>query len=143
MSSKHLFAQERPYRNSLVIHVARPGGKNAVGIAWSDILEYAGISKKTTLQPSGSVTEMIDSGEVDEFDDPIMIPETTEVVGVGQISDAEAAQILAGELLEVSGIVKLSGSPSTAELNKLAVRMYDDWQSKMIQQHQYCGHTQG
>jgi len=143
MTGKRLFEKIGPNKYRLVIHRAIPTGSNAVDVQWSDILEHEGISKRTVLRPSVKTTVMVDSGEVDEFDEPIMVPETTEAVGVGQISDAGMAQITSGVRFEVSGVVKLSGKPTQASLNKLATRMFNDWQSKMIIKYNYYGHIQG
>lgn len=144
MADKHLFGRVRPDRNKLILHKAIPNGNNRVGISWADILVYAGISKRTELRASTKVIVMVDSGQVDpETGDPIMIPETTETVGVGQISDAERALIDSGDLMEISGVVKLDDAADADALDILADRLYSDWQAMMVEKYNYCGHTQG
>ena len=142
MAGKHLFEKVAPNRYRLVVHRAVPAGNNAVGKKWSDVLEVEGIAGKTVLAASTKTTVMIDSGEVDEFDDPIMVPETTETVGLGQISDAEHAQIQDGTRFEVVGVIKLSGQPTKASLAKSATRMFNDWQTKTKEKYNLYGHTQ-
>ncbi|KKN07934.1 hypothetical protein LCGC14_1061880 [marine sediment metagenome] len=142
MAGKHLFEQVKPDRYRLIVHRAVPTGNNAVSQKWSDVLSHEGITGKTLLRPSIKTTVMVDSGKVDEFGDPIMIPETTETVEMGQISDAEKAQIDSGARFEAAGVVKLSGQPTQASLNKSATRMYNDWQAKMMNKYNLFGHTQ-
>lgn len=142
MAAKHLFEQVAPDRYKLILHRVIPTGNNAVSKKWSGVLAAEGITGKTVLSASTKTTVMVDSGEVDEFDDPIMIPETTETVGVGQISDAEVAQIQDGSRFEIVGVVKLAGQPTQASLTKSATRMFDDWQAKMKQKYDLYGHTQ-
>lgn len=142
MAGKHLFEQVKPNNYRLVIHRAIPAGNNAVSKKWSDVLAAEGITGKTILSASTKTTIMVDSGEVDEFDDPIMVPETTEAVGVGQISDAEAVQIQDGSRFEIVGVVKLSGQPTQVSLTKSATVMFADWQHKMKQKYDLYGHTQ-
>ena len=142
MAGKHLFEQVKANRYRLVIHRAIPTGNNAVAKKWADVLAHEGFTGKTTLRPSTKTTVMVDSGEVDEFDDPIMVAEIVETVEMGQISDAEKAQIDSGARFEVVGVVKLSGQPTQASLSKSATRMYNDWQAKMKQKYNLFGHTQ-
>ena len=142
MAGKHLFEQRKPNHYRLVVHRAIPTGNNAVAKKWSDVLAHEGISGKTTLRPSTKTTVMVDSGEVDEFDDPIMVAEIVETVEMGQISDAEKAQIDSGARFEVVGMVKLSGQPTQASLSRSATVMYNDWQSKMKLKYNLFGHTQ-
>ena len=143
MAGKHLFEKTGPNKYRLILHRAIPAGNNAVSVAWSDTLAHEGITGRTALTASTKITVMVDSGEVDEFDEPIMIPETTETVGVGQISDAEYAQIQDGARFEIVGVVKLSEKPTQASLNKSATRMYNDWQAKMVEKYNLFGHIQG
>ena len=134
------------------MHFNTPPGNNSVGVAWADILEHVGISKKTELQRSGKImvdsgeTEMVDSGEVDEYDEPIMIEVPImveeELVDLGQISDAEYAEIMAGTKIELSSLVKLDDDPSPAAVNKLSERFWNDWSSQMAEKYRYYGHTQ-
>lgn len=144
MADKHLFGRVSPGRNKLILHKAISNGNNKVGISWADILVYAGISKRTELSESTKVTVMVDSGQDDpETGDPIMIPETTETVGVGQISDNERALIASGNVMEISGVVKLDDNVDADALDILADRLYKDWQAMMVEKYNYCGHTQG
>lgn len=152
MAGEHIFEQPEPDRYRLVMHFNVPGGNNSAGVSWSDVLEHAGISKKTELRPSTKAmvdsgeTEMVDSGEVDGNGDPIMIEVPImveqEVVDVGQISDAEHAEIMAGTKIELSGLVKLDGDPSVAAVNKLSERFWNDWSKQMAEKYRYYGHTQ-
>ena len=161
MAGKHLFDKTGASKYRLVIHRAIPDGSNAVDVAWADILEHEGISRRTALQNSTKITSIVNvldgNGDpipiLDENDDPILDgngdplylteTQTDEVVGVGQISDAEKAQIQSGARFEVTGVVKLSGKPTQASLNKSATRMFNDWQSKMIEKYNLVGHIQG
>jgi len=142
MAGKHLFEKTGPNKYRLVVHRAIPTGSNAVSKKWSDVLATEGITGKTALAPSIKTTVMVDSGQVDGNGDPIMVPETTETVGIGQISDAEYAQIQSGARFEVVDTVKLSGQPTQASLTKSATRMFNDWQSKMKEKYNLYGHTQ-
>jgi len=142
MAGKHLFEQTKPNHYRLVIHRAIPTGSNAVSQKWSDVLAAEGITGKTVLSASTKTTVMVDSGEVDEFDDPIMVPETIETVGIGQISDAEKAQIDDGSRFEVVDTVKLSGQPTPGSLNRSTTRMFNHWQAKMKAKYDLYGHTQ-
>lgn len=161
MAGKHLFEKIGASRYTLIVHRAIPTGSNAVDVKWADILEYAGITNRTKLQPSGKITSVVnvldgngdpiplldenDDPVVDENGDPVYQTETQidEVVGVGQISDAEKAQIQSGARFEVVGTVKLSGKPTQASLTKSATRMFNDYVSKMKEKYNYCGQTQG
>jgi hypothetical protein len=137
MAGEHVFEKVRR-KTRVVIHVAMPGGNNSVGVPWADVLEHTGYSKKTQL--AESTKTMVDSGEVDEEENPIMVEEET--VGVGQISDAERADIMAGNVLEFQAMVKLPDNATIATMNKLAARAWDDWSDEMIKMYSNYGHTQ-
>lgn len=160
MAGKHLFEQGKPNRYRLVLHRVIPTGNNKVNKKWSDVLAAEGITGKTALSPSTKVTSIVnvldgkgdpipvldEFGEpvLDEKDDPVYQTETQidEVVGIGQISDAEKAQIDDGSRFEIVGVVKLSGQPTQASLTKSATVMFADWQHKMKQKYDLYGHTQ-
>lgn len=123
MAGEHVFEQPQKDRFRMVMHVDMPGGNNSAGESWADALEHASVSKSTCL--SRSTWE----GEV-------------ETVGIGQISDAEYDEIMAGTKLEVCGIVKLDDDPSPVAVNILAERLWNDWSARMAETYRYYGHTQ-
>lgn len=137
MSGEHVF-EKSGRLTRVVIHVAMPGGNNNVGVSWADVLEKEGLSKKTTL--ATSTKTMVDSGEVDGEGNPIMVEE--EMVEAGQISDAERADILAGDVLEFEDRVKLPPDPTAAALNKLSTGSWADWSGSMADKYRNYGHTQ-
>ncbi len=117
MAAIHLFGRVGPDRNKVIIHVVVPGGNNAVGVSWADVLENVGISHQTSLRVAEG--------------DP----------GIGEISAAEKALIDIGDLMEIPGVIKLDDDTDEAGLTILATRMYTCWESKMAEKYNYYGFT--
>ena len=138
MAGEHILEQPKADKFRTVMHFDMPGGNNSANVSWADVLDHAGISKKTMLQRSTKT--MVDSGEVDEEDNPIMVE--VETVGVGQIGDEEYAEIMAGTKIELVGILKLDGDPSVEAINVLSQRYWSTWSAKMVERYRYYGHTQ-
>ncbi len=161
MARNHLLEQHSVDMNKLITHRRPPLGRNEAGVLWTDVLEYAHINKRTELRDSTKIVSVVnvldEDGDpipvLDEDQDPILddggnpVYQTTdqvdEVVGLGQISDAEKARIVAGEIIEVSGTVKLDGDSRPSSIIILSRRMYDDWETRFFEKYQHCGQTQG
>ena len=143
MAIMHILDATKQDTYNVLIHYNIPDISNSAGVPWTELLLRVGVAGKTQLQASVKTTEMVDSGEVDELGDPIMVPETTEVVGCGQMSDAERALIDAGTKVEIPGQIKFSGTLNAAGLTKLAGNVVSDWQTRMIEKYRWYGKTRG
>lgn len=78
---------------SVVLHSVMPAGNNSVGVSWKDANLNSG-SQGTTVLSEGT--------------------------GAGQITTAEKANIEAGDVLEVTGLIPVeSGGATPASINEL------------------------
>ncbi len=161
MARNHLLEQTTIDHNRLITHRVPPRGQNQADVSWVDLLKYAGISGRTELKQSTktvSVVNVLDENDnpiplLDENEDPILddddnpVYQTTEhvdeVVELGQMSDEERARIVSGEIIEVSGIVKVDHDSRASSIITLSRRMYADWEARFFERYQHCGLNQG
>jgi len=99
-----------------VLHAPVPPGKNAAGYKWKEILLATGQTGHSSL---------------------------TEGDGPGQITAAELAQIVAGEVIELSTSVRIeSCGGSAAGIRKLVSKALKQHRDALQARYQYYGTTQ-
>jgi hypothetical protein len=101
-----------------IIHFAVPAGNNAVGNTWKSCIAASGGTKSTAMSIGN---------------------------GVGQITQAEADQIAAGDVLEVSTTIgrKANGSaPTSQDITTLVDAVITQTQLDYAARLQYYGYTQ-
>lgn len=100
---------------SVILHTSTPGGSNSAGKSWSDILVAMGMQ-----------TSMIVG------------------TGPGQITQAEANSIAAGDTIEiVASILVESGGATQESLDEMADKIIQVEKQKLQMQYKYYGYTQG
>ena len=115
MSALHILDQDNG-QFRCVAHQPVPAGSNTAGVAWKNVILGAGLN----------VTSMIEGA----------LP--------GQISTAEKAQIVAGDVAEAAFTVPLhSGGTSNAEIDAWALREFAEWKNKMQLKYAYFGKVRG
>lgn len=143
MSKIHILQRIKEGKYRAALHFDTPGGNNSAGHSWKSVALAAGVIGKTTLRQSGTITTMVDSGQVDENDDPIMIPQVDEVVGAGQISDAERASIVAGDVAEIVVDLKIGARMVNDARLAVADKAIAEWQVGIVPKLKWYGYTQG
>lgn len=117
MSKIHVLeaAGDRQYK--VIIHVPVPTGNNAVGMSWKSVLLASGKSGTSQL---------------------------TVGTGPGQISSAENAQIVAGDVIELSTtILAESGGAGQASIDAMVDAAIAENTASIASQYKYYGHTIG
>jgi len=113
----HILLGTSPTSYQLVIHVPVPTGSNAVGATWKAALLASGISGSTMLVTG---------------------------TGLGQITAAEAADITAGDVIEIVTDARVeSGGATPASLNEMANKATAAYQDRVKRQLKFYGYTQG
>ena len=116
MALIHVLENPDPGGCRCVLHVAVPTGKNAAGFAWKEILLLAGQTGHSSL---------------------------TEGDGPGQITAGELAQIVAGDVIELSTMVQFEscgGDP--AHIRKLVLKALKQQKESLADRFKYYGATQ-
>lgn len=143
MSKIHILQCIKAGKYRAVIHFPTPQGDNSAGYSWKSVALAARVIGSTSLQQSEMVTTMVDSGEVDENNDPIMAEQVEEAVGAGQISNAERAAITTGDVVEIVADLKIGVSMTIAARLKMADKAIAEWQAGIVPRLKWYGKTQG
>lgn len=116
MAKIHAFDCDDDGRYRLVIHTAMPTGNNSVGSTWKSVWLAAG--RASTLMTEGT--------------------------GIGQISAAEKASVLAGDLIEINAHVPTEVvSQGAAAVNAYVDKLISQVLEKLSRQLAYYGWTNG
>ncbi|HSW46505.1 MAG TPA: hypothetical protein VLM89_13135 [Phycisphaerae bacterium] len=115
MSKVHAFTGDTSGGCRVILHTAMPAGNNLVGRTWKSCWIAAG--RNTTSMVEGN--------------------------GIGQISAAEKAQVVAGDVIELSGEVPLSVvGQGTAAVSAFADALVATRLGSLANEFNYYGHTQ-
>ena len=115
MSALHILDQDNG-QFRCVAHQPVPAGSNTAGVAWKNIILGAGLN----------VTSMIEG------------------VFPGQISSAEKAQIVAGDVVEAAFMVPLhAGGTTNAQIDAVALAEFVNWRNAMQLKYAYFGKVRG
>jgi hypothetical protein len=115
MSALHILDQDNG-QFRCVAHQPVPAGSNTAGVAWKNVILGAGLN----------VTSM------------------TEGALPGQISTAEKAQIVAGDVVEAAFTIPLhSGGTSNAQIDAYALAEFANWRYAMQLKYAYFGKVRG
>lgn len=115
MSALHILDQDNG-QFRCVAHQAVPVGSNTAGVTWKNVILGAGLN----------VTSM------------------TEGALPGQISTAEKAQIIAGDVVEAAFTIPLhSGGVANANIDAYAVAEFANWRNAMQRRYSYFGKVRG
>ncbi len=115
MSKIHAFTGDTSGNCRVVLHAAMPAGSNLVGRTW----------KACWLAAGRNTTEM------------------AEGTGIGQIPPAEKAQVLAGDVIELSGHVPLAVVlQGAAAVSAFADSLIATRLASLSQEFNYYGYTQ-
>ena len=161
MAKLHILERVSADQYSCLVHNSIPVLNNSAGVSWADLLKRVGISGSTKLEESDKVTSIVNvldgNGDpiplLDENGDPVLDgngdpvyqteTQTDEVLGPGQVTDAEALEIADGTVVEIPGVIKFSGAPNAAALTKLVSRLVRDWKAEMAVKYKWYGKTRG
>jgi len=115
MSALHILDQSNG-QFRCVAHQAVPAGSNTAGVTWKNVLLGAGLN----------VTSMTEG----------MLP--------GQISTAEKAQIVAGDVVEAAFTIPLhSGGTDNAKIDAYALSEFNNWVANVADKYAYFGKVRG
>jgi len=115
MSALHILDQDNG-QFRCVAHQAVPAGSNVAGVTWKTVILGAGLN----------VTSMIEGA----------LP--------GQISTAEKAQIVAGDVVEAAFTVPLhAGGTTNAQIDAVALAEFAKWRDAMQAKYVYFGRVRG
>lgn len=143
MSKIHILQQIKAGKYRAALHFKTPGGNNSAGHSWKSAGLATRVLGRTTLAASDKETTMVDSGEVDENDDPIMIPQIDEVVNAGQISEAERFSVVAGDVVEIVVDLKIGARMIIETRLAVADKAIAEWQAGIVPKLKWYGYTQG
>jgi len=116
MALIHVLENSDPGGCRCVLHAAVPTGQNAAGFAWKEILLLTGQTRTSCL---------------------------TEGTGPSQITAAELAQIVAGDVIELSTMIQFeSCGGSAASVRKLAAKALKQHKETLADRYKYYGATQ-
>lgn len=87
MASVHILSQSSDNEFQCVIHFPAPSGSNSAGLSWKSVLLASGLAGSTRL---------------------------VEGTGPGQITAAEKAQVLAGDVIEFETVLRIESGGSTS-----------------------------
>lgn len=116
MSKIHVLTADITGNYQVAIHTQTPSGNNSAGISW----KVSGLNSNL-----------------------IGITILTEGTGAGQITTAEKATIVSGDVIEIiANIPAEFGGATSSSLNEMANNVINEYITKLSKQLKYFGYTQ-
>lgn len=121
----HVLAADNNGNYRVVIHTAMPAGNNSAGVSW----------KECWLESNKSILE---DGTISSVTSRLI-----EGTAPGNISTAELADVKAGDVIELSGTIKLeTGGASPISLAEMVQALIDDVKAVMQVKLKFFGYIQ-